>query len=419
MTDPYDIIGVRSDASLDEIRIAYRRSVQVLHPDRFETASERIRSEAARRLAELTNAMETIESQRQGEGGGTGGLGSVSLGRFEPEPETHAHALNGGPAVPEAPEAPEPEPVAAEEPEAVEEPEPEAVEQPEPVAVEEPEPVAVEEPAVAEEPEAEAEAVEEPVAEPEAHVEPEPVEAAAEPAPVEAAAEPEVVFEDEDDASLEQYVSTYRHDDDAPRGRGRRIAAVALLVFVAIGAAGLAYTQLAGGGTGTKETLYDASGAPVSFSYPASFSKRVLGGGTALNRPTFQVVLGPDDDDYLLVSTYRLGFHVLPDGSAANATGQKLTADQLAAQADARIESIGKAAHMVRTDAPQPGTLGSVPARVYHYRDDATGKTSTFYVALHDSTEYFVNCQSTTAHSGAIQHACDQLASTFQPTGTA
>ncbi len=77
-TDPYEIIGVRRDASLAEIRISYRRSTQILAPERFASASETVRSEAARRLAALNGAMETIEAERAAESGSA--LGSLSFG---------------------------------------------------------------------------------------------------------------------------------------------------------------------------------------------------------------------------------------------------------------------------------------------------------------------------------------------------
>ncbi len=32
--DPYDVLGVSPDASIDEIRLAYRRRMRALHPDR-------------------------------------------------------------------------------------------------------------------------------------------------------------------------------------------------------------------------------------------------------------------------------------------------------------------------------------------------------------------------------------------------
>ena len=84
MPDPYEIIGVRRDASLDEIRIAYRRSAQVLHPDRFATSSDGVRSEAARRMLQLNSAMEAIESERADEASGTGNLGSVTFTQRTP-----------------------------------------------------------------------------------------------------------------------------------------------------------------------------------------------------------------------------------------------------------------------------------------------------------------------------------------------
>ncbi|MDX6628005.1 MAG: DnaJ domain, partial [Gaiellales bacterium] len=77
-TDPYEIIGVRRDASLAEIRISYRRSTQILAPERFASASETVRAEAARRLAALNGAMESIAAERAAESGSA--LGSLSFG---------------------------------------------------------------------------------------------------------------------------------------------------------------------------------------------------------------------------------------------------------------------------------------------------------------------------------------------------
>src|SRR3954469_17680067 len=77
-TDPYEIIGVRRDASLAEIRISYRRSTQILAPERFANANETVRTEAARRLSALNGAMEAIEAERAAESGSA--LGSLSFG---------------------------------------------------------------------------------------------------------------------------------------------------------------------------------------------------------------------------------------------------------------------------------------------------------------------------------------------------
>ncbi|HEY1478412.1 MAG TPA: J domain-containing protein [Gaiellales bacterium] len=64
MVDPYEIIGVSRDASLDEIRAAYRRSAQVVHPDRFESSNDGVRAEAERRMLQLNAAMDAIEAER-------------------------------------------------------------------------------------------------------------------------------------------------------------------------------------------------------------------------------------------------------------------------------------------------------------------------------------------------------------------
>ncbi|MDP9258365.1 MAG: J domain-containing protein, partial [Actinomycetota bacterium] len=140
-TDPYEIIGVRRDASLAEIRISYRRSTQILAPERFAIASDTVRAEAARRLAALNSAMESIEAERAAESGSA--LGSLSFGgpavapaaepsmrstavvdeppplappAHEPEPEHHqqaAEAVEVAEAAQEAPVAePEPPPAA-------------------------------------------------------------------------------------------------------------------------------------------------------------------------------------------------------------------------------------------------------------------------------------------------------------------
>ena len=77
-TDPYEIIGVRRDASLAEIRISYRRSTQILAPERFANANDTVRAEAARRLSALNGAMESIEAERAAESGSA--LGSLTFG---------------------------------------------------------------------------------------------------------------------------------------------------------------------------------------------------------------------------------------------------------------------------------------------------------------------------------------------------
>src|SRR6478752_9975585 len=107
-TDPYEIIGVRRDASLAEIRISYRRSTQILAPERFASASDTVRAEAARRLAALNSAKESIEAERAAESGSA--LGSLSFGgpAVAPaaEPSMRSIAVADEPPLPAPPAAP-------------------------------------------------------------------------------------------------------------------------------------------------------------------------------------------------------------------------------------------------------------------------------------------------------------------------
>lgn len=53
MPDPFDVLGVASDSSSDEITIAYRRLVERHHPDRLSGASREQRAAAHDRMAEI------------------------------------------------------------------------------------------------------------------------------------------------------------------------------------------------------------------------------------------------------------------------------------------------------------------------------------------------------------------------------
>ena len=110
-TNPYEIIGVRRDASLAEIRISYRRSTQILAPERFANANDTVRAEAARRLNALNGAMEAIEAERAAESGSA--LGSLTFAgpAVSPaaEPSMRSTAVVDEPP-PLAPPEPEPEP---------------------------------------------------------------------------------------------------------------------------------------------------------------------------------------------------------------------------------------------------------------------------------------------------------------------
>jgi curved DNA-binding protein CbpA len=61
--DPFDVLGVARDATLGEVRVAYRRTVELFHPDRLVGMREAVRAEAERRLAEANEAMRAVQAR--------------------------------------------------------------------------------------------------------------------------------------------------------------------------------------------------------------------------------------------------------------------------------------------------------------------------------------------------------------------
>jgi hypothetical protein len=431
--DAYDTLGVRRDASLDEIRISYRRSVQVLQPERFASASEPIQQEAARRLSELTTAMEQIEAWRSGEASGTGALGPVPFGAAQaaPEPVVEAEA-EVAPAEPAATQtAIAPEPPVEDEP-LVEEPPAVEANGAAPAAPAAPGEISPLPPAEPPWPDHHDVAAKDEIAPPSvfdvdalrsADEVADPTLAASEPpiaAPPPAAAPPtwrqppaeHVEWEagEEPEEALADELATRR-----PRRKRTRLQRGVIVVGVLAVAAvpTVLYLQNRGGsgGTPSDERVFSRPGAPFTFHYPVGWKEINVRPGAALNKPTYSVELGLTQQDLIGAQTYALRFDVKPDGSAVDrASGRSIPRVELERDIDVRIEQIGRAAGMSRVDAPVKGKLGELPARIYRYRGQ--GATSTFYVAFQNATEYFVNC-----HAGSqpaqTNEACDLVTSTF------
>jgi hypothetical protein len=461
MPDPYEIIGVRRDASLDEIRIAYRRSAQVLHPDRFATSSDGVRSEAARRMLQLNGAMEAIEVERADEASGTGGLGSVSFGGRAsgstasapaaappqtpppappPAPEKPA-GTNGTPPTAATPSTPVPSDalprLAAPEP-PIERAAEKATGKPEakPTAASTPppaeEPVQARGPAmppgqgletyVAPPPPPEREEV---AAErPDAFAAPPPRQSAA-PARPPLAREPEPEHRpyslnadsafsfDDDDAEYDDLPPVSRRSRTHGGGRSvvpALIAGAVIIVALAVIAAYFVFGRSSGSG----EQTFARSGAPFTFKYPKDFHQRRLDGGVALNKPVYQVGFGLDQSNYLLASTYKLGFTVQDDGSATGPKGQQLTPDQINHDIDVTIAKLASQAGFTQKGV-QSGSLGPLRARLYDYAKPDGSLSSTFVVALSGTTEYYITCQSSARGETRITKACNRLLATFSP----
>jgi len=61
---PYDILGIRRNASDDEITAAYRRLVQMYHPDRVANLAPEFRDLAESRMKEINRAHELLKRRR-------------------------------------------------------------------------------------------------------------------------------------------------------------------------------------------------------------------------------------------------------------------------------------------------------------------------------------------------------------------
>jgi hypothetical protein len=423
MPDPYEIIGVRRDASLDEIRIAYRRSAQVLHPDRFATSSDGVRSEAARRMLQLNSAMEAIESERADEASGTGNLGSVSFAQRSqstapaPGPTQTTPAPRPLPASdPQPPTSPNgaPTPTVGAPSARVDLPETTAARPTAPgseVTAPPPKPV------VASRPSAPAYAVPERQA---AVAPPEPAAPAPEPRPIvpETRLAPDPYALGADNAFATDYDDDY---DDVPavsrRSRGGsgargRLPMVIVGIVILAAIAVIAGYFLYGRTTGSGEQTFAKAGAPFTFRYPKDFHQRRLDGGVALNKPTYQIGFGLDSSNYLLASTYKLGFTVQADGSATGPKGQQLTPDQINHDIDVTIAKLAGQAGF-KQQGVESGSLGPLRARIYDYAKPDGSLSSTFVVALQGKTEYYVTCQSSPRGEKVIAKACARLLATF------
>jgi hypothetical protein len=415
-TDPYEIIGVRRDASLAEIRISYRRSTQILAPERFASASDTVRAEAARRLAALNGAMESIEAQRAAESGSA--LGSLSFAgpavapaaepsmrstvvvdepppvappAHEPEPEQDEHAAEAA----EVAEAAQAEPVAEPEdaPAAVApEPEPEPEPEPPPAAES-----ATEDdlPAVGEDTSDIPLVV---VAEPEAEPAPAPEPVAAQaPAPVAAPRRPERA----------------RPTPKAPRERSLMPRLLAAAAVVAGLAAVGAYFLLSGGSSGKPSGgQFQPAGAPVNFSYPSGLVTRQPPRGGLL-KPTFSTAVGVDGANYVVVATYKISADVQSDGSAIGTGGSRLTADRFDESVDRAAERIAAAQKLTANGPAQPGKAGDLIARIYSYTRPG-GSSARYAFSFRGHTEYSIACFWDPAHAKQLSAACDQVMTSLQ-----
>ena len=63
--DPYEVLGLSSDASDGEVERAYRRLIAQYHPDRLTGVAPELRQQAEDRAGEINAAYERIQKQRR------------------------------------------------------------------------------------------------------------------------------------------------------------------------------------------------------------------------------------------------------------------------------------------------------------------------------------------------------------------
>ena len=63
MPDPYEVLGIARDASLQEAKAAYRRLAMLFHPDRLAGLRPAVRAEGERRLRDATDALREVSSR--------------------------------------------------------------------------------------------------------------------------------------------------------------------------------------------------------------------------------------------------------------------------------------------------------------------------------------------------------------------
>lgn len=76
-TEALHILGLEDDATADDIKIAYRETVQILHPDKF-AGNEKLQSRATEQFKRLQEAYDLLSSGASGGRGGRSGRGSRS-----------------------------------------------------------------------------------------------------------------------------------------------------------------------------------------------------------------------------------------------------------------------------------------------------------------------------------------------------
>jgi hypothetical protein len=81
---PYEVLGITTDASEDDVPQAFRNLAQIYHPDRFDGASPAV-------LAEVMRRMQEVKCCIPGTGGTSGQDGLLGHSRLDEPTTGRAH----------------------------------------------------------------------------------------------------------------------------------------------------------------------------------------------------------------------------------------------------------------------------------------------------------------------------------------
>jgi hypothetical protein len=158
-----------------------------------------------------------------------------------------------------------------------------------------------------------------------------------------------------------------------------------------------------GGSSDPEQARFEESGAPFAFDYPNAFSKVFTPQKQIVGRnPTFQVLYGTDDLNWVLAATYDTKKAV----DLADPTDQS--------RVDLAAKSLGKATGWAVGDR-QSVKLGPLPAFAYALEKIDEGREGRLVYAFNGPTQYFLRCEWDVDGQAVIPGGCDQVQRTLVP----
>jgi hypothetical protein len=159
---------------------------------------------------------------------------------------------------------------------------------------------------------------------------------------------------------------------------------------------------------GSQGKLYEGDG--VSFEYPSHWrTVDQVRSRATLGEPLSRTVVGIDEGNFVLVSTYRVTVNIT-EGNV----------DDYVAQAVSEIGDAIREGGGRLTEEPTRISLGDLPGvrlGASGTNPDGVAVINTIVVAFRGTTEYFVNCQHTPDHAEEIGGGCDRIVETFRVQG--